>query len=50
MKDKVKAVLQVLETLEVHGKDNLRRLLACMNSLEDVMVELSKDEKEASPE
>lgn len=49
MKDKLKAVMEVLETLEVHGKDNLRRLLACMNSLESIIQQMQQ-EKESAPE
>lgn len=47
MKEKLTAVAQVLETLEVHGRDNLRRLLACLSTLEDVLAALG-GEKEAA--
>ena len=49
MKDKLQAVMQVLETIEVHGKDNLRRLLACVNTLDEVLAALEKDDKEDAP-
>lgn len=48
MKEKLTVIREVLESIEVHGKDNLRRLLACMNSLDDVIQEAAKAEKEGN--
>lgn len=50
MKEKLAAIREVMESIEVHGRDNVRRLLACMNSLDDVMAAVEAAEKEASSE
>lgn len=44
MKEKLTAIREVLETVEVRGKENLRRLLACLNSLDDAIAEASKSD------
>lgn len=49
MKEKLESVKQVLEGIEVRGKDNLRYLLACINTLEDVLLKM-KQEKERAEE
>ena len=38
-KDRIAAVIVTLGKVEVHGKDNLSRLLGCMQELEKLMQE-----------
>ena len=38
-KDRIAAVIVTLGKIEVHGKDNLSRLLGCMQELEKLMQE-----------
>ena len=38
----LKSILDTLENVEVHGKDNMTRLVACMNALEQLIQEESK--------
>ena len=38
-KDRIAAVIVTLGKIEVHGKDNLSRLLGCMEELEKMMNE-----------
>lgn len=33
----IKAVITTLNNLEVHGKDNLNRLLGCIHALESIV-------------
>ena len=46
MKEKLTAIREVLETVEVRGKENLHRLLACLNSLDNAIADLDKTAKE----
>lgn len=43
-KDRIAAVIVTLGKIEVHGKDNLSRLLGCMQELEKMMNEEAKDD------
>lgn len=36
MHENLKAVLKVLETIDVHGRENLRGLLACINTIREM--------------
>lgn len=36
MKEKLKSVLAVMDSIEVHGRENLRLMLACMNTLKEI--------------
>lgn len=38
----LKSILDTLENVEVHGKDNMTRLVACMNAIEQLIQEESK--------
>ena len=38
-KDRIAAVIVTLGKIEVHGKDNLTRLLGCIQELEKLMQE-----------
>ena len=38
-KDRIAAVIVTLGKIEVHGKDNLSRLLGCIQELEKMMQE-----------
>ena len=38
-KDRIAAVIVTLGKIEVHGKDNLTRLLGCIQELEKIMNE-----------
>ena len=38
-KDRIAAVIVTLGKIEVHGKDNLSRLLGCIQELEKLMQE-----------
>lgn len=38
----LKSILDTLENVEVHGKDNMTRLVACMNALEQLIQEASQ--------
>lgn len=49
MKEKLETIQKVMEKIEVHGHDNVRYLLACMNSLESIIQQLQQ-EKESAPE
>lgn len=47
----LKSILDTLENVEVHGKDNMTRLVACMNALEQLIQEASQpDHPEEAPE
>lgn len=37
MKEKLTAIREVLESIEIHGRDNIRRMLACINTLDDAI-------------
>lgn len=37
MKENLQSVLTVMETIEVHGRENLRRMLACMNTIKEMV-------------
>ena len=41
-KERIAAVIVTLGKIEVHGKDNLSRLLGCMQELEKLMNEEDK--------
>ena len=41
-KDRIAAVIVTLGKIEVHGKDNLSRLLACIQELEKLLNEEEK--------
>ena len=41
-KDRIAAVIVTLGKIEVHGKDNLSRLLGCIQKLEKMMNEEGK--------
>ena len=41
-RERIAAVIVTLGKLEVHGKDNLSRLLGCMQELEKMMNEEEK--------
>ena len=41
-KDRIAAVIVTLGKIEVHGKDNLSRLLGCIQELEKMMNEEEK--------
>ena len=41
-RERIAAVIVTLGTIEVHGKDNLSRLLGCMQELEKMMNEEDK--------
>ena len=41
-KDRIAAVIVTLGKIEVHGKDNLSRLLGCIQELEKIMNEEGK--------
>lgn len=43
----LKSILDTLENVEVHGKDNMTRLVACMNALEQLIQEASQPEQPA---
>lgn len=45
MEDKVKRVISTLNNVEVRGKSNLDMVLGCIMVLEDVMRELSNENK-----
>lgn len=42
----LKSILDTLENVEVHGKDNMMRLVACMNALE----QLTQEAAQSTPE
>ena len=37
MKENLQSVLALLEKIEVHGRENMIRLLACMNTIKDMI-------------
>lgn len=39
--DKLSAVINVLNSIEVHGKNNLNALLACIQTLEEILQEVN---------
>ena len=43
-KDRIAAVIVTLGKIEVHGKDNLSRLLGCIQELEKMMNEEATQE------
>lgn len=43
MKNNLKAVLEILETIEVHGRENMRRMLACMNTVKEMVESLERE-------
>lgn len=44
MHDTLSAILLTLETIEVHGKDNLSKLLGCINALESILSEHTEEQ------
>ena len=38
----LKSILDTLGNVEVHGKDNMLRMVACMNALEQLIQEASQ--------
>lgn len=46
----LKSILDTLGNVEVHGKDNMLRMVACMNALEQLIQEASQpDQPEEAP-
>lgn len=43
MIERLKALLEIMESIEVHGKDNLCKMLACINTLSEFLKQSSKD-------
>lgn len=43
----LKSILDTLGNVEVHGKDNMVRMIACMNALEQLIQEASQPEQPA---
>lgn len=43
--DIIEAVISTLESIEVHGKNNLSMLLGCINVLEDIIAKEKVEEK-----
>ena len=39
----LKKVIATLDNIEVHGKENLNRLLACIQTLENVCAEVENE-------
>ena len=39
------AIVTTLNSIEVHGKDNLSKLLGCINALESILAEQEDGEK-----
>lgn len=46
----LKSILDTLENVEVHGKDNMIRLVTCMNALEQLIQEASQPAPEQPAE
>lgn len=47
----LKSILDTLGNVEVHGKEHMVRLVACMNALEQLIQEASRpDQPEEAPE
>lgn len=43
----IQVVVSTLEDIEVHGKDNLSKLLGCINALENILnAEAPKEHKD----
>lgn len=42
----IQVVVSTLEDIEVHGKDNLSKLLGCINALENILTEEETSEQE----
>lgn len=42
----LQAVINTLNSIEVHGKDNLSKLLGCINLLESVLTEPDEQKEE----
>ena len=45
----LKSILDTLGNVEVHGKDNMLRMIACMNAIEQLIQEASQPEQPAEP-
>lgn len=43
----LKSILDTLGNVEVHGKENMVRLVACMNALEQLIQEASRPDQPA---
>lgn len=41
----LEAIVNTLNSIEVHGKDNLSKLLGCINALESILAEQEDGEK-----
>ena len=41
----LKSILDTLGNVEVHGKDNMLRMVACMNALEQLIQEASQPDQ-----
>ena len=41
----LEAIVTTLNSIEVHGKDNLSKLLGCINALESILAEQEDGEK-----
>lgn len=46
----LKSVLDTLENIELRGKDNHVRMVACMNALEQLIQEAAQPEVASEPE
>ena len=46
----LKSILDTLGNVEVHGKDNMLRMVACMNALEQLIQEASQPVQERPTE
>lgn len=46
----MKSIRDTLENVEVHGKDNMLRMIACMNALEQLIQEASQPTPEQPAE
>lgn len=43
MIERLKALLEIMESIEVHGKDNLYKMLACINTLDEFLKQSFKE-------
>lgn len=46
----MKSIRDTLENVEVHGKDNMLRMIACMNALEQLIQEATQPAPEQPAE
>lgn len=46
----LKSILDTLGNVEVHGKDNMLRMIACMNAVEQLIQEAAQPEVASEPE